>query len=99
MSLLKKSITVSISARSVIVLCYSISTVQLFVTPWTVARQASPSMGFSRQEYWRGLPIPSPGDLTNPGIESGSPALQAESLLSEPPGKSFSKVNERNTDM
>ena len=99
MSLLKKSITVSISARSVIVLCYSISTVQLFVTPWTVARQASPSMGFSRQEYWRGLPFPSPGDLTNPGIESGSPAFQAESLLSEPPGNSFSKVNERNTDM
>ena len=56
-------------------------------------------MGVSRQEYWRGLPFPSPGDLTNPGTESGSPALQADSLLSEPPGKSFSKVNKRNTDM
>jgi len=46
------------------------------------------SMGFSRQEYWSGLPFPSPGDLTDPGIEPRSPALQADSLLSEPPGKS-----------
>ena len=45
------------------------------------------SMGFSRQEYWSGLPFPSPGDLRNPGIKSGSLALQAESLLSDPPGK------------
>ena len=52
-------------------------------TPWTVARQASLSMGFSRQEYWSGLPFPSPGDLPNQGIESRSPALQADSLLSE----------------
>ena len=44
-------------------------------------------MGFSRQEYWSGLPFPSPGDLTDPGIEPGSPALQADSLPSEPPGK------------
>ena len=57
------------------------------VTPWTVARQAPLSMGFSRQEYWSGLPFPSPGDLPNPGIESMSPALQADSLLIEPPGK------------
>ena len=49
--------------------------------------QAPPSMGFSRQEYWGGLPFPPPGDLPNPGIEAGSPALQADSLLSEPPGK------------
>ena len=47
-----------------------------FVTPWTVAHQASLSMGFSRQEYWSGLPFPSPGDLPNPGIEPRSPALQ-----------------------
>ena len=58
-----------------------------FVTPWTVARQAPLSMGFSRQEYWSGLPFPSPGDLPNPGIEPGSPALQVDSLPSEPPGK------------
>ena len=51
------------------------SHVQLFVTPWTVAYQAPPSMGFSRQEYWSGLPFPSLGDLHNPGIEPGSPAL------------------------
>ena len=55
---------------------------------WTVARQAPLSMGFPRQEYWSGLPFPSPGDLPDPGIEPGSPSLQADSLLSEPPGKS-----------
>ena len=63
------------------------SHVQLFVTPWSVARQAPLSMGFSRQEYWSGLPFPTPGDLHDPGIEPVSPALQADSLLSEPPGK------------
>ena len=56
-------------------------------TPWTVAYQALPSMGFSRQEYWSGLPFPSPGDLPNPGIEPRSPALQTDALPSEPPGK------------
>ena len=54
------------------------------VTPWTVAHQAPLSMGFSRQEYWSGLPFPSPGDLPDPGIEPGSPALQADSLPTEP---------------
>ena len=53
------------------------------VTPWTVARQAPLSMGFSRQEYWSGLPFPSPGDLPDPGIEPRSPALQADSLPTE----------------
>ena len=53
------------------------------VTLWTVARQVSLSMGFSRQEYWSGLPFPSPGDLPEPGIEPRSPALQADSLLTE----------------
>ena len=56
-------------------------------TPWTVAYQASPSMGFSRQEYRSGLPFPSPGDLPDPGIKLRSLALQADSLPSEPPGK------------
>ena len=56
------------------------------MTPWTVAHQAPPSMEFSRQEYWNGLPFPSPGDLPNPGIEPGSPTLQADALPSEPPG-------------
>ena len=69
-----------------------LSCVWLFAIPWTVACQAPPSMGFSRQEYWRGLPFPSPGDLPNPGIEPGSPALQADSLASEPPGKSVHRV-------
>ena len=55
-------------------------------TPWTVAYQVPPSMGFSRQECWSGLPFPSPGDLPNPGIEPGSPTLQADALLSELPG-------------
>ena len=57
------------------------------MTPWTVALQAPLSMGFSRQEYWSGLPFPSLGDLPDPGIKPGSPALQAVSLLSEAPGK------------
>ena len=65
----------------------SLSRVQLFGTPWTVAYQASPSMGFSRQEYWSGLSFPSPGDLSDPGIDPGSPALEADALTSEPPGK------------
>ena len=64
-----------------------LSHVQLFVTPLTVAYQAPPSMEFSRQEYWSGLPFPSPGDLPDPGIEPRSPALQADTLLPEPPGK------------
>ena len=63
------------------------SHVQLFVTLWTVACQAPPSMEFSRQEYWSGLPFPSPGDLPYPGIKLRSPALQGDSLLSEPPEK------------
>ena len=65
----------------------SLSHVRLVVTPWTVAHQAPLSMGFSRQEHWSGLPFPSPGDLPNPGIEPGSPALQADALSSELPGK------------
>ena len=64
----------------------SLSCVRLFETPWTVAYQAHPSMEFSRQESWSGLPFPSPGDLPNPGIEPGSPAFQAAALTSEPPG-------------
>ena len=64
----------------------SLSRVRLFATPWTVAYQAPPSMKCSRQEYWSGLPFPSPGDLPNPGIEPGSPTLQANALPSEPPG-------------
>ena len=63
------------------------SRVPLFVTQWTVLRQAPLSVEFSRQEYWSGLPFPSPRDLQDTGIEPGSPALQADSLLSEPPGK------------
>ena len=57
------------------------------MTPWTVALQAAPPMGFSKQEYWRGLPFSSLGDLPDPGNEPGSHALQADSLPSEPPGK------------
>ena len=57
------------------------------MTPWIVAYQAPPFMGFSRQEYWSGLPFPSPGDLPNLGIEPVSPTLQADTLLSESPEK------------
>ena len=67
----------------------SLSRVQLFVTPWTVAYQDPPSIGFFRQEFWGGLPFPSPEDLPNPGTEPGSPTLEADALPSEPPGKVF----------
>ena len=60
---------------------------QLFATPWTTVSQAPLFMGFSWQEYWSGLPFPSPGDHPNSGIEPGSPALQEDALPSKPPGK------------
>ena len=75
----------------------SFSRVRLFATPWTVACQAPLSLGFSRQEYWSGLPFPSPGDLPDPGIEPGSLALEADALTSEPPGKIFIKVLLKNS--
>ena len=65
----------------------SLSHVRIFATPWTVAHHAPPSMGFSRQKYWSGLPFPSPEDLPDPGVKPRSPALQADALTSEPPGK------------
>ena len=65
--------------------CFSY--VQFFVTLWTVAHQAPLFMGFSRKEYWNGLPCPPPGHLSNPGIEPRFPVLQVDSLLSKPPGK------------
>ena len=64
--------------------------VQLFATPWMVARQAPLSMEFSRQEYWSRLPFPSPGDLPNPGIKPAfpaSPAMACRFFTTEPPGK------------
>ena len=67
--------------------CESFRPVRLLVPPRTVAHQAPLSMGFSRQEYWSGLPCPPPGDLPHPRIEPRSPALQADSLPYEPPGK------------
>ena len=69
----------------------SLSRVRLFATPWSVAYQTPPSMGFSRQVYWSGLPFPSPGDLPDPGIEPRSPAFQADALNSDPPGKPIPK--------
>ena len=65
-----------------------------FATPWAIACQASLSMGFPRQEYWTGMPFPSPGDLPDPGIEAGSPVLQGDSLPSEPPGKGSIKIKD-----
>ena len=70
--------------------CYLLQSVQLFATLWTVARQTPLSMGFSRQEYWSGLPCPPPGNLPGPGIKpvsSESPALQMDSLPTESAGK------------
>ena len=64
-----------------------LSCVRLFATPWDVAYQAPPSMAFSKQEYWSGLPFPSPGDLPNPGLESRSPALAGRFFPTELGGK------------
>ena len=73
----------------------SLSRVRLFATPWTVAYQAPPSMGFSRHECWSGLPFLAPGDLPHPGIEPWSPTLQADALPSEPPGKPLNLTYQR----
>ena len=70
----------------------SLSRVRLFATQWTVAHQAPPSVGFSRQACWSRLPFPSPGDLPDPGIKPGSPTLWTDALPSEPPGKSYYTV-------
>ena len=70
-----------------IVVALSLSCLDYFATPWAVAHQAPLSMGFPRQEYWTGLPCPSPEDLPNPGIKPRSPELQVDSLPSEPPQK------------
>ena len=69
----------------------SLSRVQLFATPWTVACQATLSMGFSRQEHWSGLPCPPPGRLPDPGIEPASPVLAGGFFTTEPPGKPHNK--------
>ena len=69
-----------------------LSRVLLFETPWTAASQTPLSMGFSRQEYWSGVPFPSPGDLPDSGIEPGSPALQEDALPSKPPGNPKSAI-------
>ena len=71
------------------VVAKSLGHVWLFVTPWTVAHQGPLSMGFSRQEYWNGLPCPLPGDLPNPGIKPLSPAWQADSLPLSHLGRHF----------
>ena len=70
----------------------SLSCVRLLGTPWTAAYQAPPSMEFSRQEYWSGLPFPSPKDLPNPGIEPRSLTLQADAVPFEPPGKPYCNI-------
>ena len=75
-----------------------LSHVRLFATLWTVAYEAPPYMGFSRQEYWSGLPFPSPGDLPEPG-KPGSPALQADALPSEPPGKLGQRLIKNNSQI
>ena len=71
-----------------------LSHVQLLATPRTTAYQAPLSMGFSKQEYWSGVPLPSPGDLPDPGIKPESPTLQADALPSEPPGKPWSQYSD-----
>ena len=72
-----------------IVVVQSLSQVQIFVFPWTTPHQSSLPKGFPRQEYWSGLPFPSPGDLPNPGINLKSPALTGGFFTTKPPGKPF----------
>ena len=69
-----------------VVVAYLLSCVWLFVTTWTAAHQASLSMGFPRQEYWSGLPFPSPGALPDPGLDPASPVLADGFFTAEPPG-------------
>ena len=95
-SILRQSLRAMVE-RKVSEWAKSLSRVRLFATPWTVTYQASPSMVFSRQEYWNGLPFPSPGDLPDPGIEPGSPALPTDALLPEPPGKPGAKCQDLNS--
>ena len=92
-NVLSLSITCNFPLKRIKVKVKSLSHVRLFATPWTVAYQAPQSMEFSRQEYWSGLPFPSPRDLPDPGIEPGSPTLRADALPSEPPGKLFKMYN------
>ena len=73
--------------------------VQLFAPPWTVAHRAPLSMEFSRQEHWSGQPFLPPGNLPDPGIEPGSPTLQADSSPFEPPGKTRGPEEEPNKSM
>ena len=80
-------VAISFSKRNYRKKVKSLSRVRLFVTPWTVAYQAPLSMEFSRQEYWSGLPFPYSRYLPDPGIEPGSPALQADTRSLEPPEK------------
>ena len=80
-------------------MCVSHSVMSDFATPWTIVHQASLSLEFSRQEYWSGLPFPSSGDLPDPEIEPGSPALQVNSLLLEPPGKQIDIAMDIDGDM
>ena len=72
----------------------SLRHIRLFVIPWTVARQAPLSTGFPRQEYWSGLPFPSPGDLPCPGIKPASPALTGGFFTTAPPGKTTERIVE-----
>ena len=74
-----------------------VSLLSCIETPWTVAHQASLSMGFLRQEYWNGLPFPSPEDLPHPGTESTSPALVGGFFAAEPPRKSTDQSIKTNT--
>ena len=81
--------------KGYVVIVQLLNHIHLFVTPWTLVSQAPLSMGFSRKEYRSELPLPSPGDLPNLGIEPGSPALQTDSLPSESPGKPITIIKDK----
>ena len=84
---LKQNVPASICPTDTGVHAQSLRCVQLFVAPWTVDFQAPLTIGFPRQEYWSGLPFPSPGDLPSPGVKPESPALAGGFFTTKPPGK------------
>ena len=85
-------VEVSKDVLGVAVFVQSLSRVRLFANPRTVTRQAPLAMGFPRQEYWSGLPFPSPGDLPDPGIKPASPALAGGFFTTKPPGHSYKLI-------
>ena len=92
LQILSPTLQLGLLSNRVLFVAQLLSCIYSFVTSWSVAHQAPPSMGFPRQEYWSGLPFPPPGDLPDSGIKPLSPALAGLSFTTEPSGKPFNRV-------